>query len=673
MTRVLLGVVGMTVLAGACGGTAPKAVSPDKQAKIRITTVREAEGCGRKHAGTGAARADTRRQGGTLALAKGEGRTIAYIADTDDDSLLTMDVDSGATLSRTPLPGSPSQVMVLADGRVAVAVRDKNRVEMFEPAALDQPLEKLCSVATAVEPYGLAATPDDKRVVVTSGFGHRLAAYEAADMHRVLDKKLAREPRSVLVDEDGKRAFVAHVVGGKVSVVDLEGGDEPAREIDLRVDKGSAFGGAGPRQSCQGFALARSVTVEPDKTPIPFNPEQPPHLSVAQPKPRPVPAAPKGRVFAPRVTIDPGDPTRFSSGYGNSPFGRMEQPIVSVIDSGAERALTTASTDASVTNGGLTKGECLLPRAAAVAQNGVLFVSCLGTDAVVEMDSRGVDPSGLEHRRWHVPAGPTGLAIDDAGSRVVVWSQFDRKLAVVDLERDAVDSFEAPAVVKAKLSPLAALGRKVFHRTDDARISRDGRACASCHPDGREDALTWPTPVGPRQTLMLAGRVAGTAPYSWLGAHENLKVHLHNTFERLGGTGLPDEANVNDELDALVAYLTEMPAPNMDGAAPNGNPELVAHGKDLFFSAEQGCASCHVGGNGTDAKPHDLSTQASADTSNSFDTPSLHFVSGTAPYFHDGRYATLLDLLTSTDSRMGHTMHLSRRDALALDAYLETL
>ena len=39
-----------------------------------------------------------------------------------------------------------------------------------------------------------------------------------------------------------------------------------------------------------------------------------------------------------------------------------------------------------------------------------------------------------------------------------------------------------------------------------------------------------------------------------------------------------------------------------------------------------------------------------------FDTPSLQFVGGTAPYFHDGRYPTLIDLLDANDEqiRRGH-------------------
>ena len=78
---------------------------------------------------------------------------------------------------------------------------------------------------------------------------------------------------------------------------------------------------------------------------------------------------------------------------------------------------------------------------------------------------------------------------------------------------------------------------------------------------------------------------------------------------------------------------------------------LAKQGRALFHAEETGCAKCHVNG-GTDAKTYDLGTKSAGDKDDKFDTPSLRFVGGTAPYFHDGRYDTLLDLLTSTDSQM---------------------
>ena len=46
---------------------------------------------------------------------------------------------------------------------------------------------------------------------------------------------------------------------------------------------------------------------------------------------------------------------------------------------------------------------------------------------------------------------------------------------------------------------------------------------------------------------------------------------------------------------------------------------------------------------------------------------------GAGPWFHDGRYATLKDLLKSSDGKMGKTKHLSEADLDALEAYLRSI
>jgi mono/diheme cytochrome c family protein len=233
---------------------------------------------------------------------------------------------------------------------------------------------------------------------------------------------------------------------------------------------------------------------------------------------------------------------------------------------------------------------------------------------------------------------------------------------------------EAPAVVHVALSrkalPAAVadleLGRKLFHASGDTRISKDGRACASCHPDGRDDALTWATPEGPRQTPMLAGRLAKTAPYSWSGGNDSVQEHLAHTFGRLGGAGLSGR-----ELSALVAFANSLRPPVTE---TQDNSALIARGRAVFQSAETGCATCHNDdGTYADGARHDVKSKANADVAEAFDTPSLRFVGGTAPYFHDGRYATLRALLLDADGKMGRTKHLSAADLDALEAYLRSL
>jgi cytochrome c peroxidase len=281
---------------------------------------------------------------------------------------------------------------------------------------------------------------------------------------------------------------------------------------------------------------------------------------------------------------------------------------------------------------------------------------------------------------WKVGREPTGLAFDGATRALFVWSQQSHTVTSMDMDAwhpSPAEPEETERVValgpRVEVPDAVALGRELFHRTGDTHISSDGRACASCHPDGRDDGLVWATPDGPRQTPTLAGRLAGTAPYGWNGARSTLKQHVTGTVKRLGGTGLDDES-----MDALVAYCMHMDAPPRaaDEHEAEASPAstLVAEGRELFESSSTGCASCHMAdGTFTDGNRHDVKSKAKGDPHRRFDTPSLRFVSGTAPYFHDGRYPTLRALLVGSDGKMGHTAKLSSHDLDALEAYLKTL
>ena len=512
---------------------------------------------------------------------------------------------------------------------------------MLEPAAEeDAALETRCVVGTPAEPIALALTPDDGTLLLTTGWGHRLTAYDAQTFAPKFEAPLARDPRSAVVSEDGTRAFVAHVVGARMSVVDLTTPEHEVRSIDLGAREQSSDDGNTLLKGCQGFALTRLD-------------EQGGKL-----------AKMVDRVFAPMVSVNSGEGMSESSGYG--PDGPSEISEVAVVDAAAERALTRV---VRAPNSSSTEGQCLLPRAAAY-DDGALYVTCLGIDALLKLDARGVDPARSELKRWHVAAGPTGVAVDHGAGRAVVWSQFDREVSVVDTTGASPPVRLALARQSAGVTANVALGRRLFHQVGDSRISADGRACASCHPDGREDALTWSTPDGSRQTPMLAGRLAETAPYGWLGASDAVKGHLKKTFERLGGEGLPSA-----ELAALIDYVSTMTPPvGAIAFAPVEKQKLIERGRALFESADTGCGTCHDASRGfSDGARHSVTVHRADKDGDAFDTPSLKYVSGTAPYFHDGRYRTLDDVLTAPDHAMGKSTQLGRKDRAALVAYLETL
>jgi DNA-binding beta-propeller fold protein YncE len=682
-----LGAVACAVIVAACGGKAPP---PKAAVDVGKPAARAAaRACTAPTAGKGAKPLGAPHVSSTVALATAGSQTIAYVADEDGQAIQTIDVDTGAELASTALEGKPSQLLVMPDGRVLVAIRDRAKVQVLEPGdKADAALTAKCAVDTATEPISLALTPDDRTILVASGWGGALAGFSADVLTKKFETPLGREPRAVVSSDDGKTAFVSHAVGSKMSVVDLEKGTKKSEILVRGRDPSFAQMMKQMKAGIERMRAAGTLTPEIEKR----SAEQEKRQLAAQTRPAVQGYAlaksidPPGRILAPQVFVDPGDTSQRAEGYGHD-GAPTETPSVAVIDEGKEQPF-----DASLvfnqnrfSSGGPDDPRdhhdpCLLPRGAAVdAKNKTLLVTCFGMDELVSYDAAAANPAIAEKRRWRVGGGPSGVAVDPVKHRAVVWAQFDRSLNIVSLDhRDVTDEKKNPpppvvrfamGPLKNPLAPQIQLGRLLFHNANDSRIARDGRACASCHPDGRDDSVTWATPIGPRRTMFLAGRVADTSPYAWAGSEKTLHEHLATTFDRLSGQGLRSL-----ELDAIVAYITTLAPPNEGVVRHDDDAKKIARGKEIFTSSEAECSSCHsLGTNFTDGKVHDVKSKTEMDKSTSFNTPSLRGCGGAGPWFHDGRYATLKDLLKGSDGKMGKTKQLSAPDLDALESYLRTL
>jgi cytochrome c peroxidase len=590
------------------------------------------------------------RTGSGVVLANVEGQRIAYVADADDRSIRVVDVKDQKELSTLPLPGAPAMLAIFSDGRIAVTLRDSTQVAILSGAGtLQAPLQIEKRISVAVEPIGLAITPDETTLLVTSGWGHTLTALDAKHFEARFTQDLPRDPRAVVASDDGKKIFVAHATGPAVSVIDFEKASANAKTAIYKVpvknisvegeeDASSAHLGnfATTRHACQGFALAES-------------------------------RSPEGRIFAPHTLAFTDSMGESSGGYGSSPGLEPEVFNVAVIDEDAATAMTESLAVSTMIASDETP--CPLPRAAAAGKNGALYVTCLGSNALIELDGSAVDPHYAELRNWKLPSGPTALALDDDDGVAYVFSQFTHSLTTIAL--DVPGALEIESLRLSERNPLdekIARGRELFHTTDDSRISGDGRACATCHVDGREDSLVWASPDGPRQTPMLAGRLAKTAPYGWNGNAKDIEAHVKKTFSRLQGTGM-----VGEDRDDLIAYITSLATPTkLNVSISPEETALIARGEKIFDSPEAGCANCHgEDGRDSDGEQHDVKS-AAFEAHKKFDTPTLAFAGATAPYFHDGRYATLSQLLVKSDGKMGHTKQLSEDDLAALEAFVRS-
>ncbi len=249
-----------------------------------------------------------------------------------------------------------------------------------------------------------------------------------------------------------------------------------------------------------------------------------------------------------------------------------------------------------------------------------------------------------------------------------------------------------------------ALGKKLFYDARDGGMS-DGLACAGCHPEGRDDGHVWheasegahadlllgapifhDTSGGsdhavlrgvPRQTPMLAGRVAARGPYGWHAEVPMLEQRIIVGFDLHRWAGATGLTGALARATALAAFLRKgLVTPPRERRALT-TEEL--RGRELFGSSETRCAECHAPATDfTDRSAKDVLTPGFPlgyldDGNRAFKTPSLLFVGGTAPYFHDGRAATLEDVIDDDKDQMGKTSQLSKADAAALVAYLKTI
>ncbi len=653
--------------AAGCSGTAgdvgPPAAAPTAAAAGQVG---RPTGCARRNPGAGPARDTTgaaQREGSSVALVRQGEALFAYVADPDVRSVHVVDPIRRAVLASTEVSGQPEQLLVLPDGRVVVSLSDKSKLEILEPTGRpDASLAYLCAKEVPAGPFGLALSEDDATLAVTSTAESAVSLLRADTLDLAGAAVVARSPRGVLFARD--RVFVSHVAGAHLSVVDPADPARPPERVDLSLRVGSPGSAVEDlvkqREASQAYALA-SVTTTPGG-----GGEAP---TTVEGRAAGIPSA-KGptkgpRVVVPMVSVDPGDrSTRTQFYYGPPPTRGVpkQAPVVTLVDPETRKSL---SSHVLASTGAPRQGECNLPRAVAFRRSTEkLYVACRGVDRLLELDARAADPMRAIVRSWEVPAGPSGVAIAEREGLAVVYGAFGGQLAAVALDGGEDRTTDLDAALP-KLDTALHLGRSLFYRSNDRRITADGIACASCHPDGADDGITWSTPEGPRQTLLLAGRVASSAPYGWSRNEPTLGAYIYDTSARLGGGRLHQE-----EIDALAKYLESMPAPPRR-AVPES---AVAHGMRVFL--DKGCGDCHVGGTGSDNRGHDLDAapaDAGAPRRTHFDTPSLRSVSLSGPYFHDGRYRSLTELLADPNSRMGATASLTGEERVAVQAFLEAL
>lgn len=255
------------------------------------------------------------------------------------------------------------------------------------------------------------------------------------------------------------------------------------------------------------------------------------------------------------------------------------------------------------------------------------------------------------------------------GSRVFVAEYFSDSLGLLDLS--------TPGPLRAKSFPLGSTvvpsqerrGEMLFH---DARMCfQHWQSCASCHPDGRVDALNWDLlndGLGnPKNTknMLLSHR---TPPAMSLGVRETAETAVRAGIRHIQFIVRPEEDAV--AIDTYLKSLEPVTSPHREG---KGLTAAARRGQRLFQRA--GCAECHPPPLFTDLQHYDVGTGTGREQGKELDTPTLIECWRTAPYLHDGRAATMMEVLRegNPNDKHGRTSNLTPRELADLVEYVLSL
>ncbi len=270
------------------------------------------------------------------------------------------------------------------------------------------------------------------------------------------------------------------------------------------------------------------------------------------------------------------------------------------------------------------------PNGFVIRPNGAIAVTLSGTNELI-LD----DGSHQWTTRVTLEENPTAIALTANGTRALVVNTLSDSVSVVGLSQSKVIG-TIPLGEKPELSAVDR-GERLFR---SARLSHDKWfSCQSCHVDGHtngllNDNLTDGSFGSPKRVLTLRG-IADTPPYAWTGRFNTLAEQVrHSVRSTMQGEPLADE-EVND----LVAYLRTLPPPPGIGASDKA---AAQRGAVLFERLE--CARCHARPTFTSDRIADVKLKDERGLTK-FNPPSLRGVSQTGPYFHDGRAASIDEVL----------------------------